>query len=326
MLFNTGRNVDKLLKNDGTVWVWGADYSGQLGLGRNITALTPVSSIAPGSPDLSLTMTHAGNYKAGDSAVYSLTVTNSGLSATLGTITVTDILPAGLTLVSATGSGWNCSAISQTVTCTNAGPIAAGASTVITLTATIGSLAYPGVTNSATVSNSSDLNQSNNTGGDPVIIAKRSDGVGAFGSGYWVQDANGNFAWDGTSVDRLIYWSLGQTGEIPVYGDWNGDGKTKIGLYINGTWYLDFNGNGVWDGPNVDKLVYFGGPGFAPYVGDWNGSGTGKMAVHKDGTWMIDFNGNFAWDGPGTDKLIFFGGPGYTPMVGDWNGSGTGMG
>ena len=147
--------------------------------------------------------------------------------------------------------------------------------------------------------------------------------VGAFNNGYWVQDANGNFTWDGTSVDRLIYWSLGQTGEVPVVGDWNGDGKTKVGLYINGTWYLDFNGNGVWDGPNVDKLVYFGGPGFAPYVGDWNGSGTSKMAGHKDGTWMIDFNGNFAWDGPGADKLIFFGGPGYTPLVGDWNGSGT---
>jgi hypothetical protein len=159
--------------------------------------------------------------------------------------------------------------------------------------------------------------------GSPKQGAGKPEKVGAFNAGYWVQDVNGNFAWDGLSVDRLIHWSLGQTGEVPVIGDWNGDGKSKIGLYINGTWYLDFNGNGVWDGPDVDKLVYFGGPGYAPYVGDWNGSGTSKMAVHKDGTWMIDFNGNFAWDGPGTDKLIYFGGPGYTPLVGDWNGSGT---
>ena len=116
--------------------------------------------------------------------------------------------------------------------------------------------------------NNLQSNQTANFIGSPKLGAGKPEKVGAFNTGNWVQDANGNFAWDGTSVDRLIYWSLGQTGEVPVIGDWNGDGKSKVGLYINGTWYLDFNGNGVWDGPNVDKLVYFGGPGFAPLVGD----------------------------------------------------------
>ena len=60
--------------------------------------------------------------------------------------------------------------------------------------------------------------------------------MAAYNSGYWVFDQNGNFAWDGTGVDKLTYWSLGQPGEVPVYGDWNGDGKAKIGLYVNGTW------------------------------------------------------------------------------------------
>jgi probable HAF family extracellular repeat protein len=152
---------------------------------------------------------------------------------------------------------------------------------------------------------------------------KRQSEVGAYDGGYWVLDQNGNFMWDGTSVDKLIFWSLGRPGEIPVYGDWNGDGRTKIGLYVDGTWLLDYNGNGIWDGPNVDKLVYFGGPGYTPYVGDWNGSGTSKIAVYQDGTWLIDYNGNFAWDGPAVDKLIYFGGPGYTPVLGDWSGSGT---
>ncbi len=147
--------------------------------------------------------------------------------------------------------------------------------------------------------------------------------IGAYNGGYWTLDENGNFAWDGTSIDSLVFWSLGQPGEIPVYGDWNGDGRTKVGLYVNGTWLLDYNGNGVWDGPGVDKLVYFGGPGYTPLVGDWNGSGTTKLGVYQDGTWLIDYNGNFQWDGPTTDKLIYFGGPGYTPVLGDWNGSGT---
>ena len=36
-------------------------------------------------------------------------------------------------------------------------------------------------------------------------------------------------------------------GGIPVTGDWNGDGTTKIGVFIDGRWFLDLNGNGVWD-------------------------------------------------------------------------------
>ena len=147
--------------------------------------------------------------------------------------------------------------------------------------------------------------------------------IGAFGSPYWQLDQNGNNAWDGPATDGLWYWGSGDPNEVPVYGDWNGDGRTKIGTYLNGVWMLDFNGNGIWDGPDVDKLVYLGGPGYTPVVGDWNGTSSTKIGAYKDGVWLIDFNGNFAWDGPGTDKLIFFGGPNYAPVVGDWNGLGT---
>ncbi len=147
--------------------------------------------------------------------------------------------------------------------------------------------------------------------------------VAAYSAGNWIQDSNGNLQWDGSGNDRLLFWSLGRPNEIPVYGDWSGDGITKVGLYIDGTWLLDYNGNGFWDGPVIDKLIYFGGPGYEPLVGDWNGSGSSKIAVHQNGTWLIDYNGNFAWDGPATDKLIYFGGPGYSAVLGDWNASGT---
>jgi hypothetical protein len=145
--------------------------------------------------------------------------------------------------------------------------------------------------------------------------------IGAFVSPYWVLDQNGNRTWDGPPTDGLYYWSTGDSNEVPVYGDWNGDGRTKMGVYLNGTWMLDYDGNGILDGN--DKIVYLGGPGYTPVVGDWNGSGTTKIGAYRDGVWLIDYNGNFAWDGPNTDKLVFFGGPSYTPVVGDWNGSGT---
>ena len=69
--------------------------------------------------------------------------------------------------------------------------------------------------------------------GQPFILlaqAPTPDKVGTTYSGYSVLDANGNFAWDGTTADKLISWSTFQTSEKPIYGDWNGDGKTKLGL------------------------------------------------------------------------------------------------
>ena len=148
--------------------------------------------------------------------------------------------------------------------------------------------------------------------------------VGVYNNGTWLLDYNGNGVWDGPTVDKAIYWSTGQSTDVPVMGDWNGDGRTKIGIYNNGTWILDYNGNGVWEGPGIDKTIYWSTAqaGEVPVVGDWNGDGKAKIGIHANGTWILDYNGNYVWDGTGVDKLIYFGGPGYRPMVGDWNGSG----
>ena len=161
----------------------------------------------------------------------------------------------------------------------------------------------------------------------PVMGDWNGDGrtkIGIYNNGTWILDYNGNGVWEGPGVDKTIYWSTGQAGEVPVVGDWNGDGKTKIGIYANGTWILEYNGNYVWDGTGVDKLIYFGGPGYMPMVGDWNGSGWAKIGAYNvNGTWALDYNGNFVWDGTAIDRLTFFGGPEWTPVVGDWSGSGT---
>jgi len=61
---------------------------------------------------LNVASSHSGNFAQGHAnATYTVTVMNAATStvATSGIITVTDILPPDLTLVSMTGSGWNCS-------------------------------------------------------------------------------------------------------------------------------------------------------------------------------------------------------------------------
>ena len=72
--------------------------------------------------------------------------------------------------------------------------------------------------------------------------------------------------------------TFGQAGDVPVTGDWNGSGTFKIGVFRNGQWLLDYNGNGVWDGvAGGDRLYTFGQAGDKPVVGDWNGNGTSKV-------------------------------------------------
>ena len=56
----------------------------------------------------------------------------------------------------------------------------------------------------------------------------------------------------------------------------------KIGVFRNGTWYLDMNGNDSWD-PGTDAIISFGMAGDIPVVGDWNGSGTTKIGVFRNG-------------------------------------------
>jgi hypothetical protein len=59
--------------------------------------------------------------------------------------------------------------------------------------------------------------------------------------------------------------------DIPITGDWNGDGITNIGVFRNGAWYLDYNGNGKWD-PGVDITVPVGSFGLSndiPITGVW---------------------------------------------------------
>ena len=103
-----------------------------------------------------------------------------------------------------------------------------------------------------------------------------------------------------------------------VVGDWSATGFSCIGVTNGQLWYLDGNGNGVWDG--ADKAYSFGAPGWTPVIGDWSATGSSCIGVTNGQQWYLDGNGNGVWDG--ADKAYSFGAPGWTPVVGDWNGDG----
>ena len=69
-------------------------------------------------------------------------------------------------------------------------------------------------------------------------------------------------------------------------GDWTGDGRMRVGVFRNGIWTFDTNGNGVYDA--VDTTATFGGAGDKPVTGDWTGTGRTNIGVYRNGDWSLD--------------------------------------
>jgi protocatechuate 3,4-dioxygenase beta subunit len=118
-------------------------------------------------------------------------------------------------------------------------------------------------------------------------------------------------------IDHVFHY--GTAGDRPVTGDWNGDGIDTIGVFRDGQWHIDTNGDGKWT--DADSTFTFGQTGDVPVVGDWNGDGVDKVGVYRNGTWHLDANGDHQFDT--RDQVFQLGTSTDTPVTGDWNGDGT---
>jgi uncharacterized repeat protein (TIGR01451 family) len=112
-------------------------------------------------PVLSVSSTHSGSFTQGQSgATYTLTVSNqTGVGETAGAVTVTETVPAGLTLTSMTGTGWTC--IGNANTCSRGDALNAGASyPPITVTVNVTANAPAQATNQVSVSGGGSMTAS----------------------------------------------------------------------------------------------------------------------------------------------------------------------
>lgn len=191
-----------------------------------------------------------------------------------------------------------------------------------------------GIGNQSDASSATGINGSPNNIGAPnsgaafaFELDRQVSNAGVYRNGFfWVQDVNGDRAF-AAPPDRAFAFG-GVAGDIPISGDWNGDGTEKAGIYraSNGLFILDFDGDRLFN-PAIDKVYDLGvgtAAGDVPVVGDWNGSGASKVGLFRAGfLWILDSNGNGVFQ-QGADQAIPFGGvAGDVPVVGDWDGNGT---
>lgn len=153
-------------------------------------------------------------------------------------------------------------------------------------------------------------------------------------NGQWYVD-NGNGLWDGscnatggTNVDQCFSYGLGGNVDLPVTGDWDGNGTVTVGVYRTNTSPQQFflsNNNST-----TSYMVNSGPPalGYQPVAGKWAGvNTTTKVGVFRPSTgdWYLD-NGDKVINGCPPDTCFntsSFTLAGDKPLVGDWDNNGS---
>ncbi len=171
------------------------------------------------------------------------------------------------------------------------------------------------------------------------------DGDGDDEVGFWrpstkrfYLDANGSGSWNGTSGGDVVTspWTWVTAAEIPVTGDWDGDGDDDVGFWRPSTkrFYLDANGNGSWNGPSGGDVVTspwnWVTASEIPITGDWDGDGDGDVGFWRPSAkrFYLDANGNGSWNGPSGGDVVSapwnWVTASETPITGDWDADGDG--
>lgn len=118
-------------------------------------------------------------------------------------------------------------------------------------------------------------------------------------------------------IDHVFLYGWG--GDVPISGDWTGEGQEMIGIFRDGAWKLDLNGDGIYD--EQDRVLNMGEPGDKPVIGDFNGDTRVDLGIYRNGLWHIDTNNDGLLDA--RDRAFTFGDGADLPVVGDWDGDGV---
>jgi hypothetical protein len=140
---------------------------------------------------------------------------------------------------------------------------------------------------------------------------------------WFILQSSSNFSYESHRA-----YQLGLAGDIPLSGDYDGDGRSDLVIWrpSDGTWYLRESSS---DFSNV-RAIQWGLSSDQPLVGDYDGDSVDDLAVYRrsEGAFYVllssgGFNRAGALAGSGQSHLaIALGGPANDPVVGDFNGDG----
>ncbi|WP_103072122.1 PKD-like domain-containing protein [Aquimarina sediminis] len=245
------------------------------------------------SPDIVLSKTaDAASYEIGDTVTYTITVESKGVNPVTNLV-VTDNIPSGLTLVSATPDFGSWSAPNWTV-----GTINSGEKYTLTIQATVDSpAAFSTITN--TITNTQDQTDSNNTADDPsetITIVADNDGDGIYDSVDLDDDNDGILDTDeGACSTRELWDSTLGTGSITIGGKTVNyttslTGPGSITGSNNTSGHITFNNGGsaaptVWT-ITFDEWVTF--EAFSKTTGAWFDNGETWIMSAPGATFTVD--------------------------------------
>jgi hypothetical protein len=135
-----------------------------------------------------------------------------------------------------------------------------------------------------------------------------------------------------SSVDKTVFFGL--PGDIPITGDWDGNGRDGLGVVrfdpstLTYKWYLSNTNlatlaNGSAAAVSVSPIPVYGLDGDMPVAGDWDDDGDDSPGVYRRHS-----ADNFTWyyltnvlNPSGANVITAWGGPynQFHNQVGDWN-------
>jgi parallel beta-helix repeat protein len=175
----------------------------------------------------------------------------------------------------------------------------------------------------------------------PIVGDWNGDGIQSIGlydpstSTFYLRNHNGpEGANDQGYADVVFTFGPAHSKDIPVVGDWNGDGTESIGLYdpATSTFYLRNSNSlqGPTDHGYADIVFNYGAPDshMLPVTGDWDGTGRCGIGLYSQDTSTFYLREATQLQGPSdygfADVAFNYGAAqqNLLPIAGDWNGDG----